>query len=85
MGSTNVVVGNKRKKSHKLDMINSPIPFNLLLFSLPIAASSILQQLFNSADVAVVGRFAGRDALAAVSGNAPVVALFVNVLSGLSI
>lgn len=85
MGSTNVVVGNKRKKSHKLDMINSPIPFNMLLFSLPIAASSILQQLFNSADVAVVGRFAGRDALAAVSGNAPVVALFVNVLSGLSI
>ena len=53
-------------KEKEMDMLNGGIAGKLILFSLPLAFSSILQQLFNSADVAVVGRFAGDQALAAV-------------------
>ena len=49
-----------------MDMLNGGLAGKLILFSIPLAFSSILQQLFNSADVAVVGRFAGDQALAAV-------------------
>ena len=55
------------------------------IFALPLAASSILQQLFNSADVAVVGRFAGSKSLAAVGGNTPVISLLINLFVGLSV
>ena len=55
------------------------------MFALPIAASSILQQLFNSADVAVAGRFAEEGALAAVGSNSVLVGLFVNLFVGLSV
>ena len=55
------------------------------MFALPIAASSILQQLFNSADVAVAGRFAEAGALAAVGNNSVLVGLFVNLFVGLSV
>ncbi len=46
-------------RSNHIDMLSGPILGRLLLFALPLAASSILQQLFNSADMAVVGHFAG--------------------------
>ena len=54
------------KKTKEMDMLNGGLAGKLILFSIPLAFSSILQQLFNSADVAVVGRFAGSAALAAV-------------------
>lgn len=73
------------QKSNQIDMLHGSLIQKLLLFALPLAASSILQQLFNSADVAVVGRYAGSDALAAVGSNAPVIALFVNLFVGLSV
>lgn len=57
----------------------------ILFFSIPIAASSVLQQLYNAADTAVVGRFAGSEALAAVGSNSALTAMFVNILVGLSI
>lgn len=47
------------KKSKEMDMLNGGLAGKLIIFSIPLAFSSILQQLFNSADVAVVGRFAG--------------------------
>ena len=47
-------------------MLNGGLAGKLILFSIPLAFSGILQQLFNSADVAVMGRFAGEQALAAV-------------------
>jgi len=56
-----------------------------LFFAIPLAASSILQQLFNSADVAVVGQFAGSQALAAVGANGVLINLFVNSFVGLSV
>ena len=47
------------KKSKEMDMLNGGLAGKLIIFAIPLAFSSILQQLFNSADVAVVGRFAG--------------------------
>lgn len=46
-------------KKSKKDMLNGGLAGKLIIFAIPLAFSSILQQLFNSADVAVVGRFAG--------------------------
>ena len=56
----------KIRKHKEMDMLNGGIAGKLIMFAIPLAFSSILQQLFNSADVAVVGRFAGDKALAAV-------------------
>ena len=71
--------------SNQIDMLQGPLLGKILLFALPLAASSILQQLFNSADVAVAGRFAGNQAQAAVGVNGPVVGLLVNLFVGLSV
>lgn len=68
-----------------MDMLHGSLLDKILLFALPLAASSILQQLFNSADAAVAGRFAGSQALAAVGGNAPVVSLIINLFVGMSV
>ena len=73
------------KKTKEMDMLNGPLLKKIILFALPLAASSILQQLFNSADVAVVGRFAGSDALAAVGGNGAVINLLINLFVGMSV
>lgn len=55
------------------------------MFALPLIASGILQQSFNSVDVAVVGRFTGSAALAAVGSNGPVISLIVNMFIGLAV
>ena len=73
------------KKKKTFDMLNGSIWNKLILFALPLAASSILQQLFNAADVAVVGSFAGSGALAAVGANGPIINLLVNSFVGLSV
>ena len=66
-------------------MLHGPLFGKILLFSLPLAASMILQQLFNSADVAVVGRFDSPQAMAAVGSNGAAINLMVNLFVGLSI
>ena len=71
--------------SKNVDMLNGSLWDKILIFALPIAASSILQQLFNSADVAVVGRFAGTQAVAAVGSNANVISLIINLFLGISV
>ena len=73
------------KKTKEMDMLNGGLAGKLILFSIPLAFSSILQQLFNSADVAVVGRFAGDQALAAVGSCVALVGIFVNLIVGLSV
>ena len=57
----------------------------ILLIALPLAASGILQQLFNAADVAVVGQFVGKEAMAAVGANAPVVNILITMFTGISL
>ena len=71
--------------TNQIDMLHGPLLGKILLFALPLAASSILQQLFNSADVAVAGRFAGYQAQAAVGVNSPVINLLINLFVGLSV
>ena len=75
----------KTAKHREMDMLHGGLAGRLILFALPLAFSSILQQLFNSADVAVVGRFAGDAALAAVGSCVALVGIFVNLIVGLSV
>ena len=72
-------------KTKEMDMLNGGLARKLILFAIPLAFSGILQQLFNSADVAVVGRFAGSAALAAVGSCVALVGIFVNLIIGLAV
>lgn len=72
-------------QTKEMDMLHGGLAGKLIVFALPLAFSSILQQLFNSADVAVVGRFAGDTALAAVGSCVALVGIFVNLIVGLSV
>ena len=71
-------------RSNEIDMLHGPLFMKILKFAVPLAASSVLQQLFNSVDVAVVGRFASSQALAAVGSNGPVINLLINLFVGIS-
>lgn len=66
-------------------MCTGPLFRKLLIFSLPLMLSGILQLLFNAADIVVVGRFTGSQALAAVGSTSSLIALFVNFFIGFSI
>ncbi len=72
------------KNNTEIDMLHGPLLTKILVFALPLAASSVMQQLFNSIDVAVVGHFANKEALAAVGSNAPVINLLINLFMGIS-
>lgn len=72
-------------KSYEMDMCSGSILGKMLIFALPLMFSSILQLLFNAADIVVVGRFAGDNSLAAVGSTGSLVTLLVNFFSGLSI
>ena len=65
-------------------MTNRKLPIQILLFSIPLVISNVLQVLFNMADIAVVGRFAGSLSLAAVGSTATAVTLFTGILIGFS-
>ena len=65
------------------DLTQGPLAKQILLFSLPLMATSLLQVLFNMADLAVVGRFAGPMALGSVGSTAQMVFLFTGLLIGL--
>ena len=68
-----------------MDMTHGTLWNKILMFALPLAASSILQQLFNSVDTAVVGRFASSQALAAVGSNSSLISLLINLFIGISL
>ncbi len=72
-------------KANQLDLTEGPILPRLLQFSIPLILSSLLQLLFNAADVVVVGRFAGNNSLAAVGSTGSLINLLVNLFMGLSI
>lgn len=72
-------------KKHEIDMVNGPLLGKILLFALPLMCSSILQLLFNAADIVVVGRFAGDNSLAAVGSTSSLINLTVNLFVGLSV
>lgn len=73
------------KKKYEIDMCSGSVFRKMLLFAIPLMCSSILQLLFNAADIVVVGRFAGDNALAAVGSNTALINLFTNLFIGLSV
>ena len=75
----------RRRSAHEIDMTHGPLAGKLLLFAVPLMLSSLLQLLFNAADVVVVGRYAGDAALAAVGSTSSLINLMVNVFIGLSV
>ena len=75
-------------ESKRLDMLHGPIWSKLPQFALPVAATAILEQLFNASDIAVVGNFTGADktiAVAAVGANSALIALIVNLFIGIAL
>ena len=70
---------------YELDMCSGPVLKKMLIFTLPLMLSSVLQLVFNAADVIIVGRFAGDNSLAAVGSNAALINLLTNLFIGLSI
>ena len=76
---------NRNSKSYTMNLCEGSILNKLLLFSLPLIASSVLQLFFNAADVIVVGQFAGDNSLAAVGSTGSMVNLLTNVFMGLSV
>ncbi len=69
-----------------LDMLSSQgLTRKIITFALPLMASGIVQQSFNSIDVAVVGKFVGSHALAAVGSNGPIIGLIVNLFMGIAV
>lgn len=73
------------RKDREMDMLHGPLLKKILLFTLPIALSSMLQQLFNAADTSIVGYFDNANSLAAVGTNGEIIALIVSLSSGLAI
>ena len=73
------------KKKNSVDMLHGPLAGKIILFAIPLAIASILQQLLNSTDSLFAGQWLGSSALAAVGGVAPVISLFVALFSGLAI
>lgn len=78
----------KALKKQKLDMLNGSIWNKIPVFALPIAATGILEQLFNASDLAIVGNFADIDrtaAVAAVGANSPIIGLILNLFIGIAL
>ena len=75
----------EQKKTYEMDMCSGSILKKMLIFTIPLMCSSILQLLFNAADIVVVGRFAGDNSLAAVGSNTALINLLTNLFVGLSI
>jgi len=75
----------KRHQRPPLDMCSGPMLGNMFRFAMPIMASGLLQQFYNTMDMTVVGQFAGKEALAAVGSTGSLIALIVNLFMGLSV
>lgn len=73
------------KKSHEMDMTKGPLLKKIILFAIPLMLTSMLQLLYNAADIVVVGKFAGDASLAAVGSTTSLINLIVNVFMGLSL
>ena len=74
-----------KNNKYEIDMCNGPILSKMLRFSIPLMCSSVLQLLFNAADIVVVGRWAGDNSLAAVGSNTALIGLLTNLFVGLAV
>lgn len=73
------------KKTYSMDMCSGPLIPKMIRFTLPLMFTNMIQLLYNAADIIVVGRFAGNEALAAVGSTGSLVNLLINVFIGLSV
>ncbi len=71
--------------NHNIDMIHGKVLVPLILYSVPIVLTQVLQLLFNAADIVVVGQFVGDSAVAAVGSCAPLINLIINLFIGVSL
>lgn len=74
-----------KRTSYEMDMCNGPLLGKILIFAIPLMLSGILQLLFNAADIIVVGRYAGSQALAAVGSTSSLINLLINIFMGFSV
>ena len=72
-------------RSQKIDMLNGSLWDKMIVFALPLAFTGVLQQLYNAADVAVLGRYVSNEAMAAVGNNVPVIGLIISLCMGLAL
>lgn len=72
-------------KKRNIDMLNGPLAWPLVTYAIPIMLTSVLQLLFNAADLVVVGRYCGSVAVAAVGATGAITNLIVNLFIGLSV
>ena len=68
-----------------IDMLHGSLWDKIILFALPLALTGVMQQLLNAADVVTLGKFVGKNAMAAVGNNTSIVGLIVSLLMGLSL
>ena len=71
------------QKAKNIDFCEGPFLRKIILFSIPIIASGLLQLLFTAADIAVLGQFSGDNAISAVSSTTSITGLLVNISMGL--
>ncbi len=74
-----------KQKRYEIDMINGSLAPSIMRYAIPLMFASALQILFNAADTAVVGKFAGSDSLAAVGSTGMMISLIINVLMGFAL
>ena len=73
------------KRSYEMDLCSGPLLSRILLFSMPLIFSGVLQLLFNATDIVVLGQFAGSNSMAAVGSTTSLFNLLVNFFIGISV
>ena len=73
------------RKSYEMDMTRGPLLRSILIFTLPLLLSGVLQLLYNATDIVVVGQFAGANAMASVGSTTSLFNLLINAFIGISV
>jgi putative MATE family efflux protein len=71
--------------SRHVDMLHGSLWDKILIVALPLALTGIMQQLFNAADIAMIGQFVGKEAMAAVGSNSPIISTTISLFIGISL
>jgi Na+-driven multidrug efflux pump len=74
-----------KQNKFEMDMCSGSLLRKIVSFSVPLMLTGIFQLFFNAADIIVVGRFTGSEALAAVGSTSSLINLLVNLIIGLSV
>lgn len=71
--------------SYEMDMVHGPITSKVLIFTVPLVLTGILQLLFNAADVAVVGQFSSSNSVAAIGSTSSLINLLISLFMGIGV